>query len=1019
MDSLDIEINAPNTEVSNKFSSKTWNIIEQLVSPQEKAVYNSITNASKLLTHGSSKNDSQNTEKIYMYVLTDIFYKRIRKILVENLLVENTNDENIQKELILTDEEYNIIFSKKIAKKKSNNKTSMTADEIKINNTYQKIKLYIADLMSSYDNLNQKLQEPNYNFGFNSKYIEIIGLTFIYMSNFFVRNSKKYLDEKYFETILSVIISMNRFIENCSKFIGINPVIPEKTMLISQIFVNDINKSYDILLKVFPFDGIKVCKYSPALLISSPFDKYVITSTYKPRDHQVKIINEVFNNFDTGFFLIYNAMINSGKTTSIIGLANISKHFNKQLLCVCNIDTVRIQMANLCYNNEIKFAIGSLRDDKTVKITHHWTTKDNISNVVICSPEVAIKILNDDTKNSYIVFHDEPTAGSDTISKNLYDNVNVLLNSPKWIIFSSATSPTLHELEPLINLFKQKYGANLYVNTIYSPTVNVSCHVRTFEGNLTMPFSNCKNKEDLLCVIQKIKDIPFIGRLLSPFVCLNLYKNLELHKIKNTPNIPNLFKDVKNMKTDRIREIILEMLLLLTQENNETIQKICSYEIDEKEEKLNINDLGLSKWECMTLITTNNPISYVLGKFIEVEEECEIYQEEILHTFEYILEKKIYELKSNTKTYLEIYSESFDELNILENKLSLRKLFTKKIISQPKLIYELKNNEELENIKRKLRLIYNNNFEIKKIKNITNNNKDKIIKNVFKEGSMSNLLKSIKDDGIKNTKSIMDIYKKEYTQWLLYKEKKEKEIGEKSKQSTLTEYERGLEERKINENKPKYKFPKHFQIGTEEFNKKFETNCDFFRDYNDIGKIIEKNNDISVPDELLLLLFCGIGIYSPSNKLVNETYTSIVIELATQGKLAYVISDNNISYGTNYPFGKVIILDDFVNSHSVNTLFQLMGRAGRVGKLAKASACVSENTKNIILDYVINPAKYAIEANNINNIVKNYKIDTSIQDEIKKMEDELRNKYVFSEESKIEDINISVEDDELLENWDI
>ena len=35
------------------------------------------------------------------------------------------------------------------------------------------------------------------------------------------------------------------------------------------------------------------------------------------------------------------------------------------------------------------------------------------------------------------------------------------------------------------------------------------------------------------------------------------------------------------------------------------------------------------------------------------------------------------------------------------------------------------------------------------------------------------------------------------------------------------------------------------------------------------------------------------------------------------------------------------------------------------------------------------------------------------------MEDELRNKYVLSEESKIEDINISVEDDELLENWDI
>jgi len=1046
---MDIELiltqEPQNKELSTKFSSKTWGLIEQLVSPQDKAVYNSILESTRLITHNTlSKSNAKSNTNTNIFVLTDVLYKRIRKILVDNLLVEQNiaYDMPIQKQINLTDDEASYIFQKpKVNKKKY--KIGMTADEIKLNNTFEKLKIFITELMITFDNLNPLLNDISNKIimGFSSKYIEIIGLTFIFMNNFYVKNYSKYSDDSNFQIILSVIISTNRFIESCDNITGINPVMPETMLKISQIFMNDIKYSYEKLINKYPFDGLKVCKYAPALLIASPYDKYIITTAFKPRDHQIKIINEVHNNFENGFFIIYNAMINSGKTTSIIGLANIAQYHNKKLLCVCNIDTVRIQMATLCYNNEIKFAIGSLRDDKTIKITHHWTTKDNNSNVIICSPEVAINILQNDTQNSYILFHDEPTAGSDTISQALYDNVNVLLNAPKWVIFSSATSPTIEEMTPLINIYQQKYG-NIYIGGVYSPDVSVCCHVREFNGNLIVPFANCKTQENIISVIQKIKEIPFIGRMLSPDLALCFYKILETYKIQNIPNIPELFKDVKNMKTDKIREIVINMLLLIANTNNNTIINICTNQLFKNiNDNFDIDNIEKTNWDSMTLITTNNPVSLVLGKYIEIEEEI-IYKantNEIKTLFKFENDNiKIIESIENDMIRLYFYDTSFTGLDIIQNKLSLKKLATTKtkIIYnydnkeskiEFKMSYNLKSKDEYIKMKEKITKIYGNfTLELYNEENISLNTqiKEIINKNVFKNGIFNTLLENIKKDGIKNTNVIIDTYKKELQLWNIYKEKKEKELGDKCKSNTMTIYERSLEERKIYETKPKHKFPKYFQLATSEYNAKFAPCNEFTRECIDIDNLLEKNKDITVPDDLLLLLLCGIGIYAPNNTLLNENYTSIIIELATQGKLAYVISDNSISYGTNYPFGRVVILDDFVNTHSINTIFQLMGRAGRVGKLPKATAFVSQQTGDLLNDYVVNPSKYSIEANNINKIILNHKFDTSIEDEIKKLEEELfkENKLIENSiKNNINDINIHDDNniDDIPENWDV
>ena len=78
------------------------------------------------------------------------------------------------------------------------------------------------------------------------------------------------------------------------------------------------------------------------------------------------------------------------------------------------------------------------------------------------------------------------------------------------------------------------------------------------------------------------------------------------------------------------------------------------------------------------------------------------------------------------------------------------------------------------------------------------------------------------------------------------------------------------------------------------------------------------------------------------------------MDLATEGKLAYLVADVSIVYGTNIPITQVIIKKCFSDVFSVQTLFQLLGRAGRVGKSWKARAIIHKSFGDAIKAYTIN-----------------------------------------------------------------
>lgn len=108
-----------------------------------------------------------------------------------------------------------------------------------------------------------------------------------------------------------------------------------------------------------------------------------------------------------------------------------------------------------------------------------------------------------------------------------------------------------------------------------------------------------------------------------------------------------------------------------------------------------------------------------------------------------------------------------------------------------------------------------------------------------------------------------------------------------------------------------------------------------------IEHMILDEDDCSVNNIFRVLLLSGIGIFSPSNSVFNQPssrgYTKHVMSWMRSNSLSLIICDPSIAYGTNIPVNHVFIDNHFTDHHSIETLYQLMGRVGRVGKSYKGS----------------------------------------------------------------------------------
>lgn len=231
------------------------------------------------------------------------------------------------------------------------------------------------------------------------------------------------------------------------------------------------------------------------------------------------------------------------------------------------------------------------------------------------------------------------------------------------------------------------------------------------------------------------------------------------------------------------------------------------------------------------------------------------------------------------------------------------------------------------------------------------------------------LLEILAKERVDSSKKLFDKYNKQIND---HKKSVERIMSRTKNQNKMSQ-----EVQDLNENSaPSIDFPLWAQINTLEHIKKFakshisEINPKMIR----VPYRLENIPSNSVTsDDLLLLLMCGIGIYTQDFKQIDKIYLNHVMQMASNGQLAYIFADSSLSYGANYPVNRIFITDDFANKHSIDTIFQSLSRAGRVGKSYMAEGYIPNIVAETILKYSkCTGSGYGdIESKNMINTFKN------------------------------------------------
>lgn len=857
-----------------KYSATEWLMSEQPVSDQEQKVIDILKKLG---------NDGEYYEINGMKVMGDFMFIS----LIEEIDVPSIFDETMKSIMCILPSEYTY----KIIKYKKK-------DQMKFDNAIEHRKNEIIQIRESF------VKKSKSDLKFLSNVIEIRGIWFLYATTKMITKKDEYLTYEKIDKAFSLISATQKFINSCKGEKTYPSVVNGELMLISNYLIMSLQHNLEKLAVIFSYNGFVINDYAPSVLVYTEYDSAIPSRTIRPREHQEELVIKTKQNMKNGFFIVYRAMIGSGKTFGTIALASMidklrmeGKYHDLQLIFCCNLKSVKDQVANLCYNGRIKFGILSFNIEKNeLELKKHNICRsiDDIV-VIISSPDSVYKLLckNIVERKQYMLFLDEPTIGADKKGdiehmNELKMNMLVVSVAPKWTILSSATFPSIKKILDITEKFKLKYQ-DAFVGEICSNDIQIGCDILTYDNQQYAPFIGSKTKKQLEDAMNRVVKCPFLGRTYTMKICKYLWKKMKKMNISNVPEMEELFCDIDKMGTNGIKNTIERLLTILICQSDEIIEEVCKSIIDEKEElklkslkqeksnddifeveekeykpilpePIRFNAIGTTlayKFLGMTLIATEEPCKFVLDNLMAIVED--IY--------------------NSTTSYGDTYRSTANALAIYEQH------------------------------------------------------------------------KEIYDRTVETTKNYKTTKKAEF------------DIGNK-------EMTKHIMELVVNDiPKPKFPFPDFGHINSLEhltkYNPLFVTQIPK-RLLRIKIRTISEEVQRKTPDNILTMLYAGIGIYTDKNVGLPFEYFNEVQRLAQNGDLAFLVADSSICYGTNFPLNRVIITDDFAENHSINTLFQVMGRAGRVGKSWFAETYVSRTTLELIMNY----SEDNVELKNIRNMTE-------------------------------------------------
>jgi hypothetical protein len=892
-----------NALASKKLTKVQWETIEQSIPYQDRKVLE------MLRDYGSGKDIKDHETKQVKKILSDKFYLEYRHRLV-------VNDEHI--------------ISDKNISTTSTTSSSVSigaAEKIRIDNSKKIVEKVVMEVFASFNAQTLKATKA-----LTHDILEIIIIGFIY-SLWFYRNSETLYNSNkkmHYSRILSCIISAIKLVDYCEKDgEGYDIACSTRKIKVSSVAVQDLKSAIDMARKVFPFDIITIYEYAPNLVHSSAYDQYIPKGGMKPYNDQKQVVDFIRKNRDNNFVLSYETTVAGGKTTNVITIIALlkclqgtpvvgNKKWNGKLLFVCNSNTVRNKVGGICYSMKVPFGMATIENCKVKIIKHFDTPTISLCECVIASPEAACELLKQDGANdNYLLFLDEPTIGADiadcidTESSALHHNVNVMRHMPRWTILSSATLPPIEDLQCFIDLHKEKNEGTHVTCTISSKIVHVGCDFYDFQGKLIYPYAECKTGDELRKIIDIIKKDPFLGKKCTYNVALDLWRKC---KKKNIPiiDVSKEFEDVGNISAEKVKDTILQILTDIADRPDCDIEYICTQYVqndddDNDNDNNDNNNRNIRRGRRHNLNINpkqSNKFSSINCEGIDLDGQMDKLGTSIAYKFK------------GLTLIAEIDPISF-----------VQKYFEK-------LLQDVRN-------------------ECGSFKSINNRYKKEL--EIFTKEYLRLKKEDIRhDEPFKSKKGVND--------------KQSSNIKKKSRNNAEDDNTKviSVEEQLSKLKQPKFGYPEFAKINTQSHYEKYADSTEklTFR----IPPPMEElpYDDMLVPDFLLDLLNCGIGVYAPSHHLITPLYTSYVEKFLKDGTLAYIVCSVDMGYGTDIAHAEnVIITKNFSNVHSVPTINQMAGRVARPRQKRRGRVFMHESGISKINNYSRDPKACNIELKNM------------------------------------------------------
>ena len=754
------------------------------------------------------------------------------------------------------------------------------------------------------------IEEMSYTHGITNKLLEARGITLMYCAWIILYGQPElYKKPKKIEEIYEVIIGIQKFIKSTTNYKGKSLINSMETLEFSNLLLVDLERWLIKLTETYPIDGYNLYTNAPKLLFFCKFDDARPGRGIVPRQSQKEVMKYIQEN-PNGHLILYKAMVNSGKTTFAgSALASYVKKYR------ISHQESKLQALFCCGVENVCYDVASVAYANNIKFGFANIEDNNI------------KIIN-----SYLCAKDDERiliiAGLDATIKLLSDDKKRMDNekqknpdiTPKsnYILFHDELTADSDYLESEVLLKNMQILKLCPDKTILSsatlPDVNqltefLKVYTDRYPQLINNIFTVISNEIHSACDMYS-----YDGEYIIPhFGCKTINQLKKAYDvINNVPFLGRLYTPLVVKKMwDKMQELNLQGL--------PDLKTIFSDTNNMKPDM--IRKVAMNMLECLINSNRDDLVNKICS-FI---------------TFEPIIEVKEKKEQKEDEDGIIWATEDAeeDEEPYNSTKIRLDKLADK----------------DAHKIAGGITLITSSNpieFTLK---------------------TFNGFLELLEKQGYDSVKKIIQSYEKEMDTY----NEQIKRLEERVKNDDL----RSQKIQQLQQSLPSINFPSIYQINTKKHILKFASKHKHLINKQNIrGEFPpEKHpNNFSIDEKLKLLLWCGIAVYNPNtsgNNTIDRFYTNYVHQLMSSNQLAIVVSNKKIMYGSNYPIRTVIPDDEFSEKHSMNSLFQLFGRAGRVGLAYRATVYISNTLSKRLYDFIhVEYGTNSIEVNNMNTIIK-------------------------------------------------